>query len=554
VTVSIFGALLGGVGLFLLGMRLMTDGLKLAAGEALRRILERSTNTPLRGVFSGALITSLVQSSSAVTVATIGFVNAGLMGLKPAIRVVYGSNVGTTATAWLVALVGLSISVKAFALPLVGAGMLLRLTGGEGRRGATGDALVGFGIFLLAIEVLHSSFAGLGRAIDLQAVAHAGIAGTVVLVGVGALLTVLMQSSSAALTVVLTAAGGGVVPVDAAAAMVIGANVGTTSTAAIAVIDATPNAKRVAAAHVAFNLITATVAVALLPLWLSLLVSLRAWLDMAGDVPAVLALFHSTFNVIGLALMWPITGRLVTFLEHRFRTDEEDEAQPHYLDANVVATPVLAVDALARELERVAAVATRMAKSAISSELGPGPRLMADKAVLDRLIEAIGTFTNVVQRSNLPEDLAAKLPVVFRVSGYYSIIAELALDVASRRGEPSPISDEEVAAALARYRGATVALIESAAAPREDYRADEVARSMAELEVEYQELKSTLLHAGATGTLATRRLVDTLEMISDIRRIARQAERAARHLASLEDAAADGESEPIDKPAGTEAA
>src|SRR5210317_1688050 len=154
-TISILGNILGGVGLFLLGMMLMTDGLKLAAGKALRNILENSTKTPMRGVLSGALITSIVQSSGVVTVAIIGFVNAGLM------------NIGTTMTSWLVAIIGFKLNLKAFALPAIGLGMILRLAKGNTNKGAMGEVLVGFGIFFLGIDVLKSTFEGIGTGIQL---------------------------------------------------------------------------------------------------------------------------------------------------------------------------------------------------------------------------------------------------------------------------------------------------------------------------------------------------------------------------------------------------
>ena len=140
------GLLLGGIGLFLLGMILMTDGLKTAAGPTLDRVLAASTQTRLRGLFSGIFITALVQSSSAVTVAAIGFVNAGLMSFSQSLWVLFGANVGTTMTGWLVALIGLKIKVEAAALPLIGIGMALRLSGAEKRRGAIGTTLTGFGI------------------------------------------------------------------------------------------------------------------------------------------------------------------------------------------------------------------------------------------------------------------------------------------------------------------------------------------------------------------------------------------------------------------------
>ncbi|MDZ4130454.1 MAG: Na/Pi symporter, partial [Hydrogenophaga sp.] len=155
------GLVAGGLGLFLLGMGMMTDGLKLAAGPALHRILAGATRTRMHALGSGLMVTSLVQSSSAVTVAAIGFVNAGLLSLGPALWVLFGANVGTSMTGWIVALVGLKFKVEMLAMPLVGLGALLRLTG-EGRRsGAIGTALAGFGLLFMGIALLQQAFASL---------------------------------------------------------------------------------------------------------------------------------------------------------------------------------------------------------------------------------------------------------------------------------------------------------------------------------------------------------------------------------------------------------
>jgi len=160
-----WGVLAGGIGLFLLGMWLMTDGLRMAAGSAMRGILARSTATRWRALASGFGLTALVQSSSAVTVAAVGFVNAGLLALGPALWVLFGSNVGTTMTGWLVALLGLQIKIDALALPMIAAGMLLRLTGPGTRREGWGLALAGFGVLFLGIAVLRDGFAELASAL-----------------------------------------------------------------------------------------------------------------------------------------------------------------------------------------------------------------------------------------------------------------------------------------------------------------------------------------------------------------------------------------------------
>ncbi|MEJ2651807.1 MAG: Na/Pi symporter [Gammaproteobacteria bacterium] len=378
--------LLGGMGLFLMGMWLLSEGLKLAGGHALRIILSHWTGTPLRGLLSGVFITSLVQSSSAVTVATIGFVNAGLISLQRAVRVIYGSNIGTTVTGWLVAFVGLQFDIKVFALPLIGIGMLLRISGGGTRRAASGTALAGFGLFFVGIDFLRLAFAGLSQHVPLGAALNGGAGGLALAFVAGVLITVLMQSSSAAMAITLTAAAGGALPVAAAAAMVIGTNIGTTSTAVLAALGATPNARRVAAAHVAFNIITALAAFVLLPLLLWILKGFEGVLGSSGAPAVDLALFHTVFNVLGVSLMWPVSTRLVDFLERRFRSREEDEAQPRFLDRNIVTTPFLAIHALAMELERMGGIALRIAKSAMNTETTVDPRLEADSRVLDRLV------------------------------------------------------------------------------------------------------------------------------------------------------------------------
>ena len=361
----IVGTFLGGLGLFLLAVSMISDGLKLAAGDALKEILARSTSTPLRGVASGLLVTAIVQSSSAVTVATIGFVNAGLLNLIQSLGIVYGANLGTTMTGWLVAAVGFDFKIEALALPLIGLGMLARLTGASRKLGAAGESLAGFGLFFIGVDVLQEAFQGLAADVDVGAFAPQGGLGLVLYVALGFFMTVATQSSSAAIAITLTAATGGVLGIDAAAATVIGANVGTTSTATLAVIGATANARRVAGAHVIFNLLTGIVALALLPL---LIWTVRTSGEALGleDAPAItLALFHTIFNLLGVLLMWPLTGRLAAFLERRFTTRAEMLSRPQYLDRNVMATPPLALDALKLELRR----ASRLTRDVVDLSL-----------------------------------------------------------------------------------------------------------------------------------------------------------------------------------------
>jgi phosphate:Na+ symporter len=202
--------ILGGIGLFLVGVWMMTDGLKAAAGDLLRRILVSATSSPLRGLFAGFLITTLVRSSAAVTIATIGFVNAGLIGLAPAIWLVYGTNIGTTTTAWLVALAGANFDIAALALPLIGIGMLLRLLAGTNERlMGLGMAVAGFGAFFVGIGFLQQGFDDVTPHLAAFDLDPTGWLAVPAFVGLGIVLTLLTQSSAVAVAIVLTASAGG---------------------------------------------------------------------------------------------------------------------------------------------------------------------------------------------------------------------------------------------------------------------------------------------------------------------------------------------------------
>jgi len=524
------GSLTGGIGLFLLGIWLMTDGLKLASGHALRKILTRSTNTALRGIKSGALITSLVQSSGAVIVATIGFVNAGLLTLGQAIMVTYGSNIGTTMTSWLVALIGFHFKISAFALPTVGIGMLIKFVGGGRRHSAAGQAIAGFGIFFLGIGILKTAFAGLGGGLPLAALTGSSPGGMLLSVGIGFILTFFMQSSSAAMAIILTAAGNGVIEIDAAAAMVIGTNVGTTTTATFAALRATPNAKRVAAAHVAFNLITGVLALLLLIFLLTFLTSLHKTLLLTVKPATLLAIFHTAFNILGVTTLLPFTGKLVNFLNKTFRIAEEDEASPRYLDRNVATTPILAIQAMAMELGRIGIIARRMAISAMSSEIGLGQRLRREKAALESLVVAVGEFSTLMQRSNLPAELDDLLPSGLRVSRYYIETAGLAGKIAEIQSKLPAIEQSLLAADIAAFKGLVVRLLKCADVQAEQYSDKICVGQLKVINEEYQQLKAKLLRAGTTGQLQVRRMVEQLELLSVIHRIADQTEKGARYL------------------------
>lgn len=219
---SILSTVLGGIGLFLLGMILMTDGLKAVAGDSLRGVLSRFTGNRFSAVTMGALVTALVQSSSATTLATIGFVSAGLLGFGNAVGIMLGANLGTTSTGWLVGLLGLKLSIGDILLPFIGLGALARLIG-RGRLAHAGSALAGFGVIFVGIDVLQGGMQELAENFKLDAFAQPGLAGRVWLVLIGAAMTVVMQSSSAAVATTLTALSSGALDLSQSAALVVSA-------------------------------------------------------------------------------------------------------------------------------------------------------------------------------------------------------------------------------------------------------------------------------------------------------------------------------------------
>ena len=517
----------------LIGMNLMTDGLKLAAGDSLRQILYKWTNTRARGLATGVLITALVQSSSAVTVATVGFANAGLMNLPQAVWVIFGSNVGTTMTGWLVALVGFKINIEAYALPLIGIGMLTRVTGGKGRRAAYGQALLGFGLFFLGIGVLKEAFEGIGAGIDLPSIRDAGIAPIFLYLLLGFVLTTLMQSSSAAIVITLSAAEGGMIPLGAAAATVIGANLGTTTTAILSVWGATSTAKRVAASHVIFNLLTAAVAILIIVPMLNFSDFVITTLDLSPSMATRLAIFHSIFNVLGVLLMWPLAGRLIGFLSGRFITREELGGKPRFLDMTALEIPALASLALVREINGVNRRCLAIAMDSISAEVGHSSRFEIDQANIHRLAGAIGEYVARLSRTDLPENVAAHLPGVIMIVQQYVSLTELAADVVDLQKQIDLGEETQVQEAVAGVKKDAVWILKNALIDRPELDTALLQSRYEDLDKDYNRLRFTILKAAADGRLGMMTVDNQLDQINTIKRIVKHAVRAVRMHSEL---------------------
>ncbi|WP_322041944.1 Na/Pi symporter [Paraburkholderia sp. J67] len=525
--IDALGVLIGGIGLFLLGITMMTNGLKLAAGPALELILRRATRTPAAGLASGVLVTALVQSSTAVTMAVIGFVNAGLLDLGGALWVLFGANLGMTTTGWIVSLLGLKMKIDALALPLVGVGIALRLTGVGQRRGALGDALAGFGILFLGIATLQGAFTDLVAQFQLPQ--GEGFVTVLLQVLAGLVVTLLVQSSSATMTITLAAAQGGMLTTQGGAAVIIGANIGTTATALLAAIGATPNARRAAVAQVIFNVVTALVAIALLPWLLGFIARVGDWLHLPHDPAISLALFHTTFNVLGLIIMVPLAGVLTRWLLRRFREREGDEGAPQFLDDTVAVVPELAVDALRHEVQRIGAIVRRMVRMTLAG--ADAKALAHEQGATTRLFNAAQKFAQRMNRAEMVPATAANIADGLRELHYYESATEQALQAAALAGV---LPDAPIAEAYALFERRALALLD---AIESNHRVNDGERVSGDdsalieslsqsMEAAYGALKAQLLNAGAAGSLPISSMEELLRRQSALRRALQQVAKA----------------------------
>ncbi|MCB9932108.1 MAG: Na/Pi cotransporter family protein [Planctomycetes bacterium] len=391
---TVFTSVLGGVGLFLLGMILMTDGLKALAGDALRSILSKYTTNRWSAVGAGAGLTAIVQSSSATTVATIGFVSAGLLPFSNAVGVIIGANLGTTSTGWLVSLLGLKLNVGQLLLPVIGFGAFAKLVT-RGRLAQIGQTLAGFGVIFVGIDVLQAGMKELATQFDPSTWPEATLGGRALLVLIGVAMTVVMQSSSAAVATTLAALSGGTIDVQQAAALVVGQNIGTTITAGIASIGGSVSAKRTALAHIIFNLVTAAVAFVILP-WFTHGIEEFAEDGLGGDHALTIAAFHTAFNLLGAAIFLPVLPQYSRFIERRIKLKGPRLTQ--HLDTSLLSVPAVAVEAARNVLKEIAATMFDDLRRMLEGE-----RKMAAGGSLEQIGEALAETRRFLQRIPPPE-------------------------------------------------------------------------------------------------------------------------------------------------------
>lgn len=378
----------GGLGLFLIGMMLMSQGLVGFAGGALQRALIRFTGSPFRAFASGTVVTMLVQSSTATTVTLIGFVSAGLIGFSQAIGVLIGASLGNTATGWIVAGLGLKISLGYYTMPLIGVGAFLKLLG-RGRITELGLALAGFGLMFTGLDTLSKGMQALSTVFNLASLPVGGYGARMAVMLVGLTMTAIMQSSTAAIATTLTALHGQVINFDQAAALVVGAAIGTTLTGVISAIGGTVHAKRTALAYVLFNAGAGIIAIALLPLFHTAIGWLNAHMGLDAGASS-LAAFHTLFIAVGVLLFLPVAGPFSRWIERL--VPDTGSAATARLDASLLTLPDVALEASERALEHLAGEALAIFEARLRDEDGSAlaERLRGLDGEIDRVYDFVG--------------------------------------------------------------------------------------------------------------------------------------------------------------------
>ncbi|MDR0448447.1 MAG: Na/Pi cotransporter family protein [Treponema sp.] len=361
-----FFIIAGSLGLFLYGMKVMSDGVQQAAGQRMQKVLTFMTGRRLSAVFTGFGITAIVQSSSATTVMVVAFVNAGLLTLKQAIGVIMGANIGTTVTAWLVSLIGFSLKLSALALPAVGIGFVMSVLKWPKWK-HWGTTILGFGLLFMGLDFLTRAMPRLSPETLAFITAYSDMGFTSVLLGaaVGTVITVIIHSSSAATAIILTMAHEGLINYEMAVAMILGANIGTTIDAALASIGAKPVAKQAALVHVLFNVFGTIWALALFQPFLTLVDFITPYSPTSGIlITNHLAMAHTMFNTINTIIFLPFVNQFALLVSKIIRDKGRVEKEKHYTLAYSSGTfqdsPELNIVRAEKEIRDMASLASFM--------------------------------------------------------------------------------------------------------------------------------------------------------------------------------------------------
>ena len=463
--------------MFLYGMNLMSSGLQKVAGDRLRSFLSAMTSNPFKRVMTGVGITALIQSSSATTVMVVSFVNAGLLTLVQAIGVIMGANIGTTITAWMVSLLGFKADISILAVPLMLLGFLFS-NSKKNQHKNIGELIVGFSLLFLGLSFMKESVPDLKQTPEVLEFVRQwsgyGFWSVLIFLGVGTVLTLILQSSSATMAITLIMLSMGWIPFPMACAMVLGENIGTTITANIAASVGNPSAKRAALSHTIFNVFGVIWALVLFRPFLGLvgrIIELLGFPNPAAEGFAVtdpdgadgtaslygLSMLHTLFNLINtLILVWftDLIAKIVSKLVKQPENIEEKPYRLKYINAGPLATPELATEQAIKEIIHFANISRNglgYARAAIN-ETDPDKfeelrgKLVKYEEISDRIEYEIASFLNAVSEGEISESTSYKIKAMYKIIGELESLGDSGESISrilSRRNVHNKTFDQE---------------------------------------------------------------------------------------------------------------
>uniref|UniRef100_UPI004056D4CE Na/Pi cotransporter family protein n=1 Tax=Alistipes sp. TaxID=1872444 RepID=UPI004056D4CE len=441
--------LLGALGMFLYGMNLMSSGLQKAAGSKMRSFLTAMTSNPFKGVMTGLGITTVIQSSSATTVMTVGFVNAGLLTLSQAVGVIMGANIGTTVTAWLVAWLGFKADISLFAVPLMAVGFILSLSKQDKRRHIS-ELIVGFSLLFLGLSLMKESVPDLKETPEVLAFIRDwtsyGFGSVLIFLVFGTILTLVLQSSSATMALTLIMVNMGWIPFDMGAAMVLGENIGTTITANIAASVGNANARRAALAHTLFNIFGVCWALLLFRPLLMLVGTTITWMGLPNPVDIVhsseiamtsdesmstlygISMLHTLFNLFNTFILIWFVNVIVKIVMHVIKDKkgtEEDVVKLKYINAGPLSTAEVAVGQARNEVIHFAEISRRgigSIRRAIEAKNDKEfeearQKLVKYEEISDRIEYEIAAFLNSLPEDSISEQTRTETKRMYKIIG-----------------------------------------------------------------------------------------------------------------------------------------
>ncbi len=438
----IFGTV-GGLGLFLFGMGLMSDGLKKVAGQKLRGLLESLTKHRVIAVLVGAMTACLIQSSSAKTVMTVGFVNAGLLTLKQALCVVLGANVGTTFTAWLVSALGIGgLKITAYALPAIGVGFLIQLIGKTQKARSIGSIILGFGLLFIGIGFMKDAFGPLRSNVEVhQALIWLG-GNPILAVLAGTVITLLLQSSSASIMMIQVLAFQGAfgeqwdVVLRVAIPFILGDNIGTTITAQLAAFRTSRNSRRAAMGHTIFNCIGVLYMLPIIwwGLYSKIVIWVTPWELSQTTIMVHIAVAHSTFNVLNTIIFLPLVSWLETIVIKIIPIKSEElEQKPVVLEKHLLHTPLIALAQAKREIVRMTKRASKAVHEAVDGLITDDKAKLGNvrqiEDVIDNFQNEITSYLVALSREQLSDQVSRELPVLLHTVNDLERVGDHAVNI-----------------------------------------------------------------------------------------------------------------------------